>query len=83
MVLSRQFISSTIEKINELSFKLTITYSWYGIWNFEEVFVYRTLEECKAKLIQVRVGHKLTFIDENGKEKNLDLLDVLDKNVKK
>jgi hypothetical protein len=56
MPLARQYVSSTIQQINETSFVLTINFVWYSLWPFTEVFTFSTLEEAKKKLIAERSG---------------------------
>ena len=53
------FISSKIEKINETSYKLTIKYSYFGLYYYDEVFVYSSLDEARNKLLDERCYDKL------------------------
>jgi hypothetical protein len=66
MPLDKRYLKSTITQINENSYILTITFSWYGIWNFEETYPSSSIEEAKKKLIEVRSG-VLGFIGIDGK----------------
>lgn len=74
MTLARQFVSSTIKQINEKTYTLTITYCWYYMYNFDEVFIFDSLEKAKTKLLSERTGYRILFQDENGHEKNLTLI---------
>ena len=56
MPLNKRYIKSRITQINENSYILTITFSWYGIWDFYETHAVSTLEDAKKKLIEIRSG---------------------------
>lgn len=66
MPLDRRYIKSTITQINENSYILTIVFSWYGVWNFEETYASSSIEEAKKKLIEIRSG-VVGYIGINGK----------------
>lgn len=56
MTLARSYVGSSINQVNDSSFVLSITFSWYGIWEFVETYTFSTLEEAKKKLILERTG---------------------------
>jgi hypothetical protein len=63
---SRIFQKGEIKKINENAFSLKITWSWYGLMEFEESWVFNTLDEAKSKFLEIRGYGRLTALDENG-----------------
>ena len=74
MTLARQFQASLIRQINDKTYQLVITYCYYYLYNYEETFIFDTLEKAKTKLLSERCNYKILFEDEQGKEKNLNLL---------
>ena len=61
MVLSRQFVSATIEA-KEKYVVLTINYSWYWVSSFSEVFVCDSIEDAKTKLLRERSNERVSVI---------------------
>ena len=57
------FVNSVIKKVNENSWKLTITFSFYLLYNYDEVYVYSTKKDCIDKLMSVRCYDRIR-IDE-------------------
>lgn len=55
------FVSAVIEKINNNCYMLRIRSTWYLIWSVEDVYVFNTLEEAKAKLLEIRCKGELTI----------------------
>jgi len=68
MVLSRQFVSATIEQ-KEKYVVLTINYSWYWISSFSETFIVDSIEEAKTKLLRERSNERVSVIV-GGQESN-------------
>ena len=62
-MLERRFVSAEIRIINPTAYKLSLCYSYYSMYNFKDVFVYKTLAECKDKLIIERCG-TIKILDE-------------------
>lgn len=60
------FVSAQITKANENAFQLKITWSWYGVANYEESFLFSSLEEAKKKFIEIRSNDRLSAIDADG-----------------
>ena len=75
------FISAVIENTNNI-YKLTITWGYlsgWWPWTWDEVFICKTLEEAKSKLLLIRTRHVLKIIDNENHERNLDMLKTDDK----
>ena len=66
MPLSKQFNKATIEKKNEV-YILTIHYTYYYMFNYEEVFVEKTAMDAKTRLLKERSADHITYF-EDGKE---------------
>ena len=58
------FISAKIQKINDTCYTLRIFTTWYFLWQVQEFFVFTTLEEAKAKLLEIRCKGNLTVDDD-------------------
>ena len=58
-MLSRIYINSKITKVGG-SYKLDIQYSYYYIMNYNEVYVFQTLQEAKDKLIHERCHGRIS-----------------------
>ena len=69
---SAGFLRAKIEKKGDAAFLLTITYSWYGLMNYDVVFLETSLENAKKKLLVERSHDHIAFYDETGTEKPLD-----------
>jgi hypothetical protein len=70
---SKQFLRATIEeKSNHVV--LTITYGYYFIMEYREVFVCDTVEQAKTRLLIERSRDHLVVIGKDGKERNQSLL---------
>lgn len=54
-MLSKQFIKAKIEEKNGL-FITTLTYSWYGIYHYQEVNVFSTIVEAERYMLHERCG---------------------------
>lgn len=71
-MLDRKFISAEIVEITECTFKLTINYTFYSLYSFKSIFVYKTLPECINRLCLERCDNKIEIIRANGQ---LELLE--------
>ena len=58
------FISAHVKKINDNCYTLRICTTWYMFWSDEQFFVFTTLEEAKAKLLEIRCKGNLTVEDD-------------------
>ena len=65
---NKLFVKAKIEKRNDSAFLLTITYSWYGVMEFNEVFLEASLEEAKRRLLIERAHDHIQYFNESGKE---------------
>jgi hypothetical protein len=63
---SKQFQRAIIEKKNNV-YVLTIYYSYYYMFSYNEVFVEPTLELAKSRLLKERSADHITYF-EDGKE---------------
>ena len=70
---SKQFIKAKIEEKNT-HVVLTITYGYYFIMTFEEVFVCDNVEQAKTRLLTERSRDHLVVIGKDGKEKGQGIL---------
>ena len=68
---SAGFLRAKIEKKGDAAFLLTITYSWYGLMNYDVVFLETSLEAAKKRLLTERSHDHIAFYDETGKEQPL------------
>lgn len=68
MPLDKKFNYAQIIEINPTAYKLTICYSYYSLYNFKNVFVYKTLEECINKLCLERCNNKIEILKANKDE---------------
>lgn len=62
--LDKRFIRAIIKKIGQ-AFELRITYSYYGMYEYDVVFVCQSLQEAKDRLLTERCAGCLT-IDVEG-----------------
>ena len=54
MVLSKQYVKGEIKKINEKAYVLKVVWCWYYLINYEECFVFSTIEEAKDHFLKLR-----------------------------
>jgi hypothetical protein len=66
MPLDKKFNYAEILEINPTAFKLTICYSYYSLYTFKTVFVYKTQEECLHRLCLERCSNKITITKQSG-----------------
>ena len=59
-MLSKQFVKAKIEEKNGL-FITTLTYSWYGIYHFQEVNVFNTIEEAERYMLHERCQGLISY----------------------
>ena len=58
---SKIYKHSSIVKKHENCYVLTIKYWWYWLLSYEEVYVFKTVEDAKNKLIECRTHNKYNF----------------------
>jgi hypothetical protein len=66
--LSHRFDSAAILEISPTAFKLSIQYSYYGLYGYTDVFVYKSQIDCINKLVLERTGGNLVITKANGEE---------------
>jgi len=55
------FIGATIDKVNNTCYVLRISNTWFGFWRIEDTYVFSSLAEAKAKLLDIRCKGELTI----------------------
>ena len=65
MIYKMWFISAHVNKINDTCYTLRVRNTWYFLWEVENFFVFSTLEEAKAKLLEIRCKGNLTIKDDD------------------
>ena len=71
--LDRRFISATITEMgNSSAWCLRIKYSFYNLYDFTEVYVFKSQQECERKLLTERCHNFLTIKDKNGTAINIE-----------
>ena len=66
-MLEKRFVRANITGVNNTAWVLKITYNYYGLYDYNETFVYETLEACKTKLILERCHNQIQILDAQGK----------------
>ena len=74
-MLEKRFICASIKEITPQCFKLTIKYDYYGLYEFDNVFVYKTLVEAKDRLIVERCNNKIEIINSKGETTSIVVSD--------
>lgn len=57
------FKSANITKCNNC-YVLSVTYSYYWLYNYNLIFVFSTIEEAKNKLIALRCHDNIQIVEE-------------------
>jgi hypothetical protein len=57
---SRMYISTKIKKIKDL-FVVTITYSYYGLYHYDEMSIHESLAEANKHIIDSRCGSHISY----------------------
>jgi hypothetical protein len=71
--LSHRFDSATILEISPQAFKLSVTYSYYGLYAYTDVWVYKSQIECVNRLLLERCsGGNLLITKANGEAVKID-----------
>ena len=64
---NKLFISAAISTINESAYQLRITWSWYSVYEYDETFLFHTLDAAKSKFLEIRSRGQLHLYDDSGK----------------
>ena len=70
-MLDKRFVSASILEVSANAWKLTIEYSYYDLYSFKNVYVYRSEIECIHKLVLERCDDNLLITLANGTERKL------------
>ena len=71
--LDRRFISATITELaNSGAWTLKVKYSFYNLYEYSDIFVYKSQQECERKLLVERTHGYLTIIDKNSNPVNIE-----------
>jgi len=60
-MLDKKFVRAEIKKAG-LSYKVTITYSYYGLYNYDVIEIFDTVDSAKDWLLKVRCHGHIYFI---------------------
>ena len=74
MPMDKQFISSDVCETLPGVWSIKITYSYYGLYNFEVCFIESSLERALHRLLTERCGNRLRVINKAGV--NIDISTV-------
>lgn len=66
MTLARQFISADISEQFPSCWRLSIKYSYYGLYTFIETFMFSSLANAKNKLILERCGDRIRIVNKDN-----------------
>lgn len=69
--LDSRFINATIQELNIGVWVLTINYSFYNLYNYKNVYVFKSMEDAIKKLALERTNDKLEI-----KNKNNDIVKI-------
>jgi len=67
MAWSRSFVKAKIEKKREL-YVATLTYSYYGLYHYDVLNVFSTLQEAEHYLLYERCGGVIQIVEEEEKK---------------
>ena len=66
MTLARQFVKAEINELIANTWQLLITYSYYGLYQYSEAFIFTNMNEAVQKLAIERCGGALRITDANN-----------------
>ena len=66
MALGRQFIRADVKEIKTNVWRITMRYSYFSIYEFEEVFIESNIAEAIKKIAFERCHGSLQILDING-----------------
>ena len=67
-MLDSRFVSAEIIEISQTAWKLTVKYSYYSLYEYCNVYVYKTQLECIHRLCLERCGGNLIIKKKTRKE---------------
>ncbi len=71
--LDRRFLNAEIKELgNSGAWCLKVNYSFYNLYEFTEVFVFKSQQECERKLLVERCHGYLTVKDKNDNPINIE-----------
>jgi len=65
-MLSRQFVRAEITELLTNTWQLLISYSYYGLYTYNEAFVFQSMAAAVQKLAVERCGGQLRITDANN-----------------
>ena len=68
-MLEKRFIDCSILEVSAQAWKLTIQYSYYNLYTYSDVFVYKSEIECIHRLVLERCHDKIEITLANGNKK--------------
>ena len=71
-MLDSRFVSSEIIEISQTAWKLTVKYSYYSLYEYCNVYVYKSQLECIHRLCLERCGGRLVIKKANGERVDID-----------
>ena len=74
MPLEERFVSASIKEVAPSVWKAILTYSYYGLYEFKKVYVYKSLQECKDRVLIQRCPG-IIIVDVSNKDVVLKLTD--------
>ena len=74
-MMDAKFLNAEIKQISGQAWKLTINYSYYNLYNYSCVYVYKSLVEAKNRLILERCNKKIIIIDEKNADISIEVDD--------
>jgi hypothetical protein len=73
-MLEKRFIKASIRHTAG-AWKLSATYSYYSLYEFTDVFIYSSLQECKERLILERTHGRIEIIGEKNEAIKIEVGD--------
>jgi len=71
--LDRRFLNATITELaNSGAWTLKVKYSFYNLYEYSDIFVYKSQQECERKLLVERCHGYLKIIDKNSNTVNIE-----------
>jgi hypothetical protein len=72
-MLDKRFVSASILEVSANAWKLTFEYSYYNLYSFKDVYVYKSEIYCIHKLVLERCDNDLQITLANGNEKVINV----------
>lgn len=74
-MLDKQFVSSEITERLPDVWQIKVVYSYYGLYNFEQVFIEASLDKALHRLLVERCGNRLRVVNQAGVNLNIEPAD--------